>query len=148
MIAAPKPANNATLTGHGGVVTSVAFSPDRKTLASASGDNTIKLWNLQNQKEIATLTGHSIALSPDGTTLAAASGDKTIKLWNLQTKKELATLTGHSGVVTSVALSPDGKTLAAASRDNTIKLWYLQSNLVNAMLETAVSNQSLDLLQK
>ncbi|WP_442922352.1 WD40 repeat domain-containing protein, partial [Microcoleus sp. ARI1-A4] len=71
VIAAPKPANNATLTGHSGVVTSVAFSPDGKTLASAGG-STIKLWNLQNQKELATLTGHSsVAFSPDGKTLAS-----------------------------------------------------------------------------
>jgi WD40 repeat protein len=82
-------------------VYSVAFSPDGKTLASASGDNTIKLWNLQSQKPIATLAGHSnsvnsVAFSPDGLTLASASGDKTIKLWNLQSQKPIATLAGHS----------------------------------------------------
>ncbi|MEG4495426.1 AAA-like domain-containing protein, partial [Microcoleus sp. D3_18_C4] len=48
-----------SLEGHSSSVMSVAFSPDGKTLASASSDNTIKLWNLQTQKPIATLTGHS-----------------------------------------------------------------------------------------
>ena len=118
-----------SLEGHSQGVTSVAFSPDRKTLASASKDNTIKLWNLQTQTEIKTLTGHSnwvnsIAFSPDGKTLASASNDKTIKLWNLQTP-EIKTLTRHSAEVNSVAFSPDGKTLASASNDNTIKLWNL-----------------------
>jgi len=121
-----------SLEGFSNSVWSVAFSPDGKTLASASGDNTIKLWNLQTQTALKTLTGHSrlvrsVAWSPDGKTLASASNDKTIKLWNLQTGKLIATLTRHSNEVSSVAFSPDGKILASASGDNTIKLWNLQT---------------------
>ncbi|MEG4200296.1 WD40 domain-containing protein [Microcoleus sp. Pol12A5] len=121
-----------SLEGYSSSVFSVAFSRDGKTLASASGDNTIKLWNLQTEKPIATLTGHSnpvssVAISPDGTTLASASDDHTIKLWNPQTGKPIATLTGHSNPVISVAISPDGKTLASGSADKTIKLWNLQT---------------------
>jgi hypothetical protein len=136
-----------SLERHGSPVRSVAFSPDGKTLASASSDKTIKLWNLQTQKEIATLTGHSnsvnsIAFSPDGKTLASASSDKTIKLWNLQARKEIATLTGHSSQVWSVAFSPDGKTLASASLDQTIKLWNLQARKQLATL-TGHSDRSI-----
>ncbi|MEG3987071.1 AAA-like domain-containing protein, partial [Microcoleus sp. S28C3] len=121
-----------SLEGHSNSVRRVAFSPDGKTLASASSDHTIKLWNLQSQKPIATLTGHSnsvnsVTFSPDGLTLASASSDHTIKLWNLQSQKPIATLTGHSNHVRSVAFSPDGLTLASASSDHTIKLWNLQS---------------------
>ncbi|MEG4419922.1 WD40 repeat domain-containing protein, partial [Microcoleus sp. LAD1_D5] len=120
-----------TLAGHSEGVISVAFSPDGKTLASASYDGTIKVWNLQSQKPIATLAGHSegvisVAFSPDGKTLASASDDKTIKVWNLQSQKPIATLAGHSTSVESVAFSPDGKTLASASGDyETIILWNL-----------------------
>ncbi|MBD2186114.1 caspase family protein [Planktothrix sp. FACHB-1355] len=122
-----------SLEGHNDLVYTVAFSPDGKTLASASSDNTIKLWNLQSQTAIATLTGHSssvnsVAFSPDGKTLASASTDNTIKLWNLQTQKPIAaTLTGHSSSVNSLAFSPDGKTLASAGSDKIIKLWNLQT---------------------
>ncbi|MGI2903573.1 AAA-like domain-containing protein, partial [Tolypothrix sp. VBCCA 56010] len=118
------------LEGHQESVNSVVFSPDGKTLASASGDKTIKLWNLATGKEITSLTGHkesvnSVVFSPDGKTLASASNDKTIKLWNLATGKEITSLTGHQESVNSVVFSPDGKTLASASNDKTIKLWNL-----------------------
>jgi len=122
----------ATLTGHSSRVWSLAFSPDGRTLASGSWDNTIKLWDVQSQGEIATLTGHSylvlsVAFSPDGRTLASGSADNTIKLWDVQSQGQIATLTEHSNSVRSVAFSPDGRTLASGSADNTIKLWDVQS---------------------
>lgn len=117
-----------SLVGHTEAVSSVAFSSDGKTLASASWDETIKLWDAQTGQERATLTGHtdkvvSVAFSPGGKTLASASRDKTIKLWDAATGHERATLTGHAAVVISVAFSANGKTLASASADSTIKLW-------------------------
>ncbi|MDF5718440.1 MAG: AAA family ATPase, partial [Rhizonema sp. NSF051] len=110
------------LEGHSSIVYSVSFSPDGKTLASASFDNTIKLWNVATGKQIKTLSGHSnsvnsVSFSPDGKTLASASADKTIKLWDVATGKQIKTLSGHSNSVNSVSFSPDGKTLASASFD-------------------------------
>ncbi|MEH2460909.1 MAG: WD40 repeat domain-containing protein [Nostoc sp.] len=122
-----------TVLRHSNSVFSVVFSRDGKTLASASGDNTIKLWNLNTGTVIITLSGHSnsvnsVVFSPDGKTLASASADKTIKLWNFDTGEEITTLSGHSDSVNSVVFSPDGKTLASASADKTIKLWNLDTD--------------------
>jgi WD40 repeat protein len=117
-----------TLKGHTNFVLSLAFSPDSKTLASASEDRRIKLWDVAAGKEQATLQGHTervnfVAFSPDGKTLASASDDKTIKLWDMATGKELATLQGHTERVLSLAFRPDGKMLASVSADKTIKQW-------------------------
>ena len=120
------------LQGHNDWVMSVSFSPDGKTLASGSGDKTIKLWNLETGKEIGILRGHndvvySVSFSPDGKTLASGSQDKTIRLWNLETGQEICTLQGHDNWVYSVSFSPDGKTLASGNVDKTIKLWNLET---------------------
>ena len=105
---------------------SVVFSKDGSILASASDDNTIKLWSKEG-KELQTLEGHtesvrSVVFSEDGSMLASASDDRTIKLWN-KDGKELQTLRGHCASVRSIAFSPDGSTLASASDDSTTRLW-------------------------
>ncbi len=117
------------LKGNNSGITSVSFSPDGETIASASVDNTIKLWSLQG-RELQTLFGHSnwvrsVSFSPDGQMIASASDDGTIKLWSLD-GRELQTLQGHSDRVLSVSFSPNGQMIASASYDQTIKLWNLE----------------------
>ncbi len=125
-----------TLTGfygspnlrHSGTITGAVFSPDGKTILSASFDHTLKLWDTATGREIKALRGHtrpvtSAAFSPDGKAILSASEDKTLKLWNTATGNEIRTLAGHMSAVNSPAFSPDGKTILSASSDNTLKLW-------------------------
>jgi WD40 repeat protein len=105
-------------------------------IASASGDQTIKIWQ-GNGTLLKTLQGHSnavyeVAFSPDGQLLASASSDKTVKLWT-RDGKLWKTLTGHNGVVDSVAFSPDGQLIASGSQDKTIKLWTREGILLNTL---------------
>ncbi|MEM8723489.1 MAG: WD40 repeat domain-containing protein [Cyanobacteria bacterium P01_G01_bin.39] len=76
------------LKGHVGSIWDLAISPDGKTLASASGDFTVKVWEIETGKLLETLTGHlvevrTVAFSPDGKILASAGDDWEIKLWNM-----------------------------------------------------------------
>ncbi|MFB2975092.1 CHAT domain-containing protein [Microseira sp. BLCC-F43] len=125
---------NNRLQGHKNRVNSVTWSPNGKILASASDDNTIKLWNLEG-KEIGTLEGHtaavnSISISPNGKILVSGSNDGTIKLWTLK-GKEIRTLKYGAGV-NSVSISPDGKIVASAG-GGTIKLWNLNGKEIRTL---------------
>ena len=118
----------ATLEGHTDNVWSVAFRPNSNMLASASWDQTVRLWNVDAGRLLHTLTEHtdtvmSVAFSPDGQTLVSSSWDGTIRLWNPNNGKLKRTLTGHAGGVGSIAFSPDGQTLASGSADRTVRLW-------------------------
>jgi serine/threonine protein kinase len=115
------------LVGHAGAVISVAFSPDGQRLASASQDQTVKIWDSATGKELFALKGHaglvrSVAFSPDGQRLASGSDDQTVKIWDSATGRELLALNGHAGAVGSVAFSPDGQRLASGG-PQTVKIW-------------------------
>jgi WD40 repeat protein len=86
-----------TLEGHPTNVNGVALSPNRRCAVSASGDKTLKVWDLETGRELRTLQGHSgrvigVAVSPDGR-WAVSAGDVTLKVWHLETGEAVATFT-------------------------------------------------------
>ena len=125
-----------TFSGHRDIIMAVSFSPEDKLIASASADNTVKIWQRDAQL-LTTLSGHKdvvfgVAFSPDGKTIVSSSEDNTVKLWNLQGEL-LKTLTEHSKSVNRVIYSPSGDLIASASEDKTVRLWDRHGNLVNLL---------------
>ncbi|CUA77196.1 WD repeat-containing protein 5 homolog [Dictyostelium discoideum] [Rhizoctonia solani] len=130
--------------GHTGGIWSVAYSPDGKSVASGSWDNTIRIWHADSSSPIGKpLTGHSdwirsIAYSPLGNTIASASYDKSIRIWDVNTRQQLGEplqLAGNNAFF-SVAFSPDAKLIASGcgrglfsfnSSENTVQLWDVQN---------------------
>lgn len=132
----------AVIETNAGVVTSIAFRPDGKTLASMSGtvpmrwrpdnvgDIAVRLWNLKSRKQIAVSKHHnpriaSMALSPSSVLLASGREDGAVALWDMRTQNRIAILRGHQGAVRSLTFSPDGTFLASGAREN-VRLWDVQ----------------------
>ena len=125
---------------HWDTIEYLSFSPDGQTLASASRDTTIKLWDVKSGKEKMALHGHTdpvrcVVFSPDGKLLASCAGfnrsgentDFLICIWDSGTGALKQKLKGHTASVRRVAFSPDSKTLASASYDHSVKLWIVES---------------------
>ena len=147
---------------HSGLVDTVAMSPDGMCLATGGRDKTVKLWRIETQRCLQTLSGHigrilSLSFSPDGTLLVSGGGDnwekrthvdgrttffshgdspvdRTAKVWEVATGKNIATLES-TGMVRGTAFSPDGKCLATGTT-RTVTLWCTTTWQPIATLDT------------
>jgi WD40 repeat protein len=123
-----------TLEGHSDDVNGVAINANGRLAVSASGDNTLKVWDIEAGRELRTLQGHSqpvngVALSSGGALAVSSSSDTTLKVWDVEAGRELRTLKGHSESVQGVAISADGRLVISASHDCTLKVWDVESGV-------------------
>ncbi len=102
------------LRGHSNSVTALAFTPDSKTLVSASADHTARVWDVGTGAQVNNLRGHAnsvhgLALSPDGQRLATAGFDEVVIVWD--PFQDQSSLRLPAGDVYALAFTPDGRSL-------------------------------------
>jgi len=113
---------------HRDLILDIAISSDGKTLATASYDTTVKLWDAFTGKELRILKEHSdsvygLSFSSDGKLLASGGADRAVKVSDVATGKLLYTFADPTDWVYAVAWSPNGRRLAAAGVDKSIRVW-------------------------
>jgi WD40 repeat protein len=119
----------ATLEGHTGAIEALVLSPDGKTLATGSRDNTIRLWSLPEGKLAATLSGHEsapqrILFTADGK-LLVSHANRDWRVWSVPEGRLIGARSGPEEEIEAIALMPDSSVLVASGLDRELRFWSL-----------------------
>lgn len=141
------PHGSVEIRAHRDRITGLAISWDGTTVATASADATIKIWDIRTRdlKLIKTLRNDrvgvgSVVFSRDGKKLVSEAYNNTVRLWDLESEKPLMTSERYANAVTHPAISPDGNTLVIYE-DKTIKLQ--SANPPYQMIDEVLTNEQI-----
>ncbi|SCV71944.1 BQ2448_4638 [Microbotryum intermedium] len=130
---------SSSLDGHASPILCASFSPTGRILATGSGDNTCRLWNLDTETPQSTLKGHTgwlLCVEWDGLerTVATGSMDNSVRLWDPKTGLAIGdALRGHSKWITSLANVATPR-LASSSKDSTVRVWNVKAQRLDFSL--------------
>jgi mono/diheme cytochrome c family protein len=116
------------LEARGGEANQIAFSPDGKRAIVASGDRTVRIYEVEGRRDIKRLVGHTasvwaVAQSSDGKRVVSGSMDGTARVWDIQSGLPIAKFDRHESLVSAVAFTPDGKWVVSGGFDGLVALW-------------------------
>ena len=120
----------ATYTGHEGLITGLAISPNERRAVSGSEDGTVRIWHLDDIYRQRVLHGHrgpvrSVAFLAGTRHVVSAGDDQTVRIWEVGSGRCVRTLTGHEAAVRLLATSSDGRRALSAGADGAIRVWQI-----------------------
>lgn len=144
-----------TMSSHKEAINHLQYSWDGKILASASVDNTIKIWDIASNELITTLKApqgqarlelgiNSIAFSQDRNLLVSGNEDHTLQIWDLTNNSLVSTHQEHGDRINTITINRKKKIIASAGDDQTIKIWNFQGELLQTI---EAHNLSINALQ-
>jgi WD40 repeat protein len=107
-----------------GIVSSLAFAPDGKTVLDCRIEGPLLLRDPEDGRIVRTLAGQGAAsFSPDGKRIVSGDTGNRLKIWDASTGNELKGFAAHTDKIQSVAFSPNGRFIVSGSKDKTVRVW-------------------------
>jgi len=128
-----------TLVGHTDCVNSCSWSPDNKKIVTAGSDAILKIWDVENGKEIHSLHGHKrdvnvCSWSPFASVIASAGNDGLLRFWDSEKGTGIKSIPAHERIITCLSWSPDGTRIVTGSYDRNLKIWDYQTGRLMQVL--------------
>jgi WD40 repeat protein/serine/threonine protein kinase len=125
----------AELTGHTAATSGLAFLDEGRRLASLGRDATLRLWDVDRERQDASFSAHDgvlrrLLVAPGSLRFVGVGLSGELHLWDLDRREQQQVLRGHGSYVYALAVSPDGRSLVSASWDDSLRWWDLATGAV------------------
>ena len=129
-----------------GLIENLVISNNLKFIVSSSFDNSVRIWRLKNQKQVAILEGHTgiisgLQITRDSKYIVSASTDNSLRIWNLKNRQLEAALRDNIPAYL-IETSSDSKHIVSAHDNNSIKIWNIQDRVLEAIFKGSYSRIS------
>src|SRR5207248_2080208 len=121
--------NFLTYAAHTNQVNALAWSPDTYTMATASDDGTMKVWNVTDRSDVRTYKGHTdavtaVAWSHNGHYVVSGEKNGIVHVWSKASTRRTSSIhRGHAAQVTALAWSDDMQYIASGHSDGVVQVW-------------------------